>query len=72
QDRGAAIRAPGRCDIYMGVGEEAGKLAGYTYNEGRLYYLFVKDGVADMERVPEPQEPQDEDGGGDPSFGRTR
>lgn len=45
QDRGAAIRAPGRCDIYMGVGEEAGKMAGFTYSEGRLYYLFLKDGV---------------------------
>ena len=45
QDRGAAIRAPGRCDIYMGVGEEAGKTAGFTYSEGRLYYLIAKDGV---------------------------
>jgi len=43
QDRGAAIRAPGRTDIYMGVGDEAGKMAGFTYNEGKLYYLFVKD-----------------------------
>ncbi|HPF40038.1 MAG TPA: MltA domain-containing protein [Phycisphaerae bacterium] len=43
QDRGAAIRAPGRCDIYMGVGEEAGKRAGWTYSEGGLYYLFAKD-----------------------------
>jgi membrane-bound lytic murein transglycosylase A len=45
QDRGAAIRAPGRSDIYMGVGDEAGKIAGFTYSEGKLYYLFVKDGV---------------------------
>ena len=44
QDRGAAIRAPGRCDIYMGVGEAAGKIAGGTYNEGRLYYLVAKRG----------------------------
>ncbi len=43
QDRGAAIRAPGRCDIYMGVGEEAGKKAGWTYSEGHLYYLLCKD-----------------------------
>ena len=43
QDRGAAIRAPGRCDIYMGVGEEAGKMAGFTQSEGRLYYLFAKE-----------------------------
>jgi membrane-bound lytic murein transglycosylase A len=42
QDAGGAIRAPGRCDVYMGVGETAGKLAGQTYQEGRLYYLFLK------------------------------
>jgi len=42
QDTGGAIRAPGRCDIYMGDGDTAGKLAGQTYREGRLYYLFVK------------------------------
>jgi len=45
QDRGAAIRAPGRCDIYMGVGDEAGKIAGFTYSEGKLYYLIAKDGI---------------------------
>jgi membrane-bound lytic murein transglycosylase A len=44
QDAGNAIRAPGRCDIYLGVGDEAGKLAGQTYQEGRLYYLFLKPG----------------------------
>jgi len=43
QDTGGAIRAPGRCDFYMGVGEEAGQLAGRTYKEGRLYYLFIKE-----------------------------
>jgi membrane-bound lytic murein transglycosylase A len=42
QDAGGAIRAPGRCDVYMGIGETAGKLAGQTYQEGRLYYLFLK------------------------------
>jgi len=48
QDTGGAIRAPGRCDVYMGVGDTAGKLAGATYQEGKLYYLFLKDaGVAD-------------------------
>jgi len=41
QDTGGAIRAPGRCDVYMGQGETAGKLAGQTYQEGRLYYLFL-------------------------------
>lgn len=45
QDRGAAIRAPGRTDIYMGIGDEAGKHAGFTYSEGRLYYLIAKAGA---------------------------
>ena len=44
QDTGGAIRAPGRCDVYMGQGDTAGKLAGQTYQEGRLYYLFLKPG----------------------------
>ncbi len=42
QDAGGAIRAPGRCDVYMGEGDIAGRLAGQTYQEGRLYYLFLK------------------------------
>jgi len=42
QDAGGAIRAPGRCDVYMGVGDMAGKLAGQMYQEGKLYYLFLK------------------------------
>jgi len=48
QDRGAAIRAPGRCDIFMGVGDAAGQIAGGTYNEGRLYYLVAKPGASPM------------------------
>ncbi|MBM4017827.1 MAG: murein transglycosylase [Planctomycetes bacterium] len=42
QDAGGAIRAAGRCDLYVGVGPEAGELAGRAQNEGRLYYLFLK------------------------------
>jgi membrane-bound lytic murein transglycosylase A len=42
QDTGGAIRAAGRCDVYMGQGDQAGALAGRTYQEGKLYYLFVK------------------------------
>jgi len=42
QDAGGAIRAAGRCDVYMGVGEQAGVFAGKTYREGQLYYLFIK------------------------------
>jgi len=42
QDSGGAIRAAGRCDLYVGIGKEAGDLAGRAQNEGRLYYLFLK------------------------------
>ena len=42
QDTGGAIRAPGRCDVYMGTGDDAGRRAGQTYQEGKLYYLFLK------------------------------
>ena len=42
QDTGGAIRAAGRCDLYMGEGDQAGRLAGQTYQEGRFYYLFLK------------------------------
>jgi membrane-bound lytic murein transglycosylase A len=42
QDTGGAIRAAGRCDVYMGVGDAAGEIAGGTYREGQLYYLFIK------------------------------
>lgn len=42
QDTGGAIRAAGRCDIYMGIGEEAEKLAGQELHEGKLYYIAVK------------------------------
>jgi len=42
QDTGGAIRAAGRCDVYMGIGDRAGRLAGQTYQEGKLYYLFLK------------------------------
>ncbi|MBW8039888.1 MAG: murein transglycosylase [Planctomycetes bacterium] len=44
QDTGGAIRAPGRCDIYIGQGDTAGELAGRIYQEGKLYYLFLKSG----------------------------
>jgi len=43
QDTGGAIRAPGRADIYMGVGDSAEILAGAQYSEGRLYYFILKD-----------------------------
>jgi membrane-bound lytic murein transglycosylase A len=42
QDTGGAIRAPGRADIFMGIGPAAEILAGGQYAEGRLFYLFLK------------------------------
>ena len=42
QDTGGAIRAPGRGDIYMGIGLEAEGLAGHQAAEGQLYYFFLK------------------------------
>jgi membrane-bound lytic murein transglycosylase A len=42
QDTGGAIQAPGRADIFMGIGSSAEVLAGSQYAEGRLYYLFLK------------------------------
>ncbi len=42
QDTGGAIRAAGRCDVYMGVGPAAEARAGRTLAEGDLYYVFAK------------------------------
>jgi membrane-bound lytic murein transglycosylase A len=42
QDTGGAIRAAGRCDLYMGVGEDAETRAGNQLSEGHLYYLVRK------------------------------
>jgi membrane-bound lytic murein transglycosylase A len=42
QDRGNAIRAAGRCDVFLGTGPEVGQLAGRTYSEGKLYYIYAK------------------------------
>jgi membrane-bound lytic murein transglycosylase A len=43
QDTGGAIRAAGCADIYVGIGERAGRIAGGTLAEGRFYYLFSKE-----------------------------
>jgi len=42
QDTGGAIRAAGRCDIYMGVGPQAEARAGHQLFSGELYYIAVK------------------------------
>ena len=42
QDTGGAIRAPGRADLYFGLGPAAEKLAGHQHAEGKLYYLLLQ------------------------------
>jgi membrane-bound lytic murein transglycosylase A len=42
QDRGGAIRSAGRCDVYMGLGDDAMARAGHVSSRGRMYYLFLK------------------------------
>ncbi|MFT7517461.1 MAG: membrane-bound lytic murein transglycosylase A [Myxococcota bacterium] len=42
QDRGGAIRSAGRCDIYMGLGDDAMARAGHVQARGRMYYLLLK------------------------------
>jgi membrane-bound lytic murein transglycosylase A len=54
QDTGGAIQAPGRADLFMGIGPDAEILAGGQYAEGRLYYLFLKPEFVD-EFLPAPR-----------------
>ena len=42
QDTGGGIRTAGRADVYVGVGDQAGEVAGRTRSEGQLYYLFLR------------------------------
>ena len=42
QDTGGAVRAAGRCDVFLGTGDTVGQLAGRTLAEGRIYYIFAK------------------------------
>jgi membrane-bound lytic murein transglycosylase A len=50
QDTGGALKAPGRADIFMGIGPGAEILAGDQYAEGRLFYLFLKPQFVDSYR----------------------
>ncbi len=43
QDTGGAIRSAGRADIFLGTGPQAERIAGGTYEEGRLWYIYVKE-----------------------------
>lgn len=54
QDTGGAIRAAGRTDIYMGVGEHAETLAGSQLYPGQLYYLAVKPELVSRHASPPP------------------
>lgn len=69
QDTGGAIRAAGRCDVFLGTGPEIGELAGRTMSEGRIYYIFVKEGSSPLTpAAPLPTyEPIDPPGTGGPS-----
>lgn len=41
-DSGGAIKGPGRADIFMGTGPEAGQKARAIYSDGQLYYFILK------------------------------
>lgn len=41
-DTGSAIKGPGRVDIFMGTGQQAGDRAGLMSDDGQLYYLLLK------------------------------
>lgn len=43
QDTGGAIRAAGRCDVFIGTGPAAERVAGRVYSEGAVYYVFLKE-----------------------------
>ncbi len=47
QDTGGAIKAPGRADLFMGIGSGAEILAGGQYAEGQLYYFVLKPEYVD-------------------------
>jgi membrane-bound lytic murein transglycosylase A len=64
QDAGGGIRAAGRADIFMGIGDAAGHRAGQQFAQGRLYYLFLKPenvtkgNYPDLKPVPAPAVPR--------------
>lgn len=54
QDTGGAIRAAGRCDFFLGTGDEVGELAGRTLSKGKVYYIFVKPSDASTAALASP------------------
>ena len=57
QDTGGAIRAAGRCDVFMGTGPDVGELAGRTFAEGKIYYIFVKQDGGPSTMLASPSSP---------------
>jgi membrane-bound lytic murein transglycosylase A len=43
QDTGGAIRGPGRVDLFVGTGVDAGEVAGLINTQGQLYYLLLRE-----------------------------
>jgi len=43
QDTGSAIRGPGRVDLFVGTGTQAGLRAGEINGPGQLYYLLLRE-----------------------------
>ena len=56
QDTGGAIRASGRCDIFMGIGPDGENLAGHQLHEGELYYVALKPQYISQYSTPLPAE----------------
>ena len=51
QDTGAAIRGPGRVDLFFGMGPRAGASAGHMKSEGELYFLLLEGEPAQPQRI---------------------
>ncbi|WP_457573169.1 murein transglycosylase A [Desulfolithobacter sp.] len=45
QDKGSAIKGPGRVDLFWGDGREAGLAAGSMKQGGSLYFLLLKNNI---------------------------
>jgi len=43
--------------FFLGTGPEVGELAGRTLAEGKLYYIFLRQGVPDAGTAVNPQPP---------------
>jgi len=54
-DAGAAIRGPGRVDVFFGEGAEAEAIAGRLKSRGELYFLAPRPPAADATPPPDPR-----------------